>query len=322
MVQDATCVARSLEQQTHLECIPHNYLAYGVPIRSDFPDPFSGQTVYSKPTIIITRGTAPLVPALPKRRTDAWFYHDILPNGSTYLCWPELFEFLVSANGREVVGRELTDVSKEVFSTYLLGQVLSFSLVKMGLDALHASAVVVNGRCVGLLGDSGLGKSTLLAIFLQNGHKQLTDDLLLIRPKRDLLMAYPGPPRIKLLPDSAALINGPEMGVEMNPRVAKKVIPICGNQFQKSPVPLQALYILEQTPISSRTKISKEARGKGLLELIRHSFNLAVRDSERLELQFRWAARIASTVPIKRVAYPRSFDKLSEVQAAILADLA
>jgi hypothetical protein len=298
----------------------YDYSIYGISLRSQFlianaNTPPKSQT----PQIVVTKGITPL--ATGEFDSEAWFIQKILPDGSVYLRWSRLFEFLIAANGHRISGRALEDSSPEVFSTYLLGQVLSFALVKQGLESLHASATVVDGGSVGFLGDCGHGKSTLLASFLNTGHKQLTDDLLLDRRNRGLLMSYPGPRRIKLLPESVFLMNGKSDGVAMNPLVAKMIIPVSPTNFQRTPVPLKALYVLATSTGSERIKITDISNAKALLALIKNSFNAALNDSARLERQFQWATEIVSSIPVRRISYPRSFEALPAVRDAILTDL-
>lgn len=102
----------------------------------------------------------------PSRR---WFYCRRLPSGSTYLRWTGLFEFLVSADGRDIQFHRLPRATPESLSAYLLGQVLSFSLLAFGEEPLHGTVVVVDGEAIGFLGDCGYGKSTLGAAFLRLG---------------------------------------------------------------------------------------------------------------------------------------------------------
>src|SRR5258708_2983594 len=71
-----------------------------------------------------------------------------LPDGTRYLRWARLFEFIVSPDGRHVWYRGLEDASLESFNTYLLGAVLSFSLLALGIEPLHGSAAVIDGHAV------------------------------------------------------------------------------------------------------------------------------------------------------------------------------
>ena len=294
-----------------------DYSIYGISIRSHFPIAHCDAVARPRaPRVIIAKSRVPL--AAGEWGPEPWFTQKLLPDGSVYLRWSGLFEFLISANGRRISSRELKDSTPEAFSTYLLGQVLSFGLVKQGLESLHASAIVVDGGSIGFLGDCGQGKSTLLASFLQEGLKQLTDDLLLVRRKRDLIISYPGPLRIKLLPASAFLLGKQAQGVAMNPLVPKMVIPVAAKKFQRTPVPLKALYLLAQGGSSQRIRITAIPHAKALLGLVTNSFNISLKDPPRLERQFRWATEIVSSIPVRQISYPRNYDALPAVRAAIL----
>jgi hypothetical protein len=85
----------------------------------------------------------------------------------------------------------------------MLGQALSFALVKQHLEPLHATVVEIEGEGVAFLGGSAFGKSTIAASFLSAGHRLLTDDLLVLQERAGTIWAYPGPPRIKVFPDVA-----------------------------------------------------------------------------------------------------------------------
>jgi hypothetical protein len=295
-----------------------DYSVYGVSLRSQFVLPqFRATQEKRLPLIVISKSKS----RLSSRSDDSspWFFQENLDDGSIYLRWSSLFEFVVSADGHKIIARPLEKSSAEAFSTYLLGQVLSFALVKRGLESLHSSAAVVDGGCVGFLGDCGQGKSTLLASFVAAGYKQLTDDLLVLKPNASSVVAFPGPPRIKLMPNSAHLLGAD--GPSMNDLVQKKVISLGGMQVQQSPVRLRALYLLAQASNSEETKIAVLNGRKALLALVKNSFNVMINDRDRLKQQFAWAAAIASTVPVRTISYPRNLQLLPQVRAAILKDI-
>src|SRR5207244_7843154 len=128
---------------------------------------------------------------------DDWFAYRRLGDGAEYVRWRGLFEFLVAADGGRIVCHPLAGATDDVLHTYLLGQVLSFALLKQGIEPLHATVVVVGGGAVGFLGDCGYGKSTTAAAFLQAGHRLLTDDQLVVSASGTGVLAHPGPSRIK-----------------------------------------------------------------------------------------------------------------------------
>jgi hypothetical protein len=254
-----------------------------------------------------------------------WFRRLGLADGSTYLRWSGLFEFLISPDGRRIVGRALEASNREIFHTYLLGQVLSFALLRRGIEPLHATAVVVDGRAVAFLGDSGYGKSSLAAAFVRAGYPLLTDDLLVLHETDDSYTAHPGPPRLKLFPAVAQRLLGDSVrGTRMNPLTNKLIIPLPRRSAHLGPAPLHAVYVLNAPSRRSPTRrvtIRAMAQRRAFVALLANTFNNVVTEPERLRRHFRLATRLAADLRIKSLSYPRDLDRVSEVREAVCADL-
>jgi hypothetical protein len=253
-----------------------------------------------------------------------WFNHARLPDGSEYLRWSGLFEFLVAADGRRIDCRPLARAAREPFQTYLLSQVLSFALLKQGIEPLHATTVVRDGQAIGFVGDCGAGKSTLGAAFLAAGHALLTDDLLVLKADGKRFLAYPGPPRVKLFPETAERLLGKyARGTPMNTLTPKLIIPLDG-QAASQPAILKALYLLPAPTGRQPRSITLRPLSprRAFLELLRNTFNAIVVDAPRLERQLDQTARLVTRVPIKSLSYPRSLALLPAVRDAIESDLA
>lgn len=253
----------------------------------------------------------------------AWFRYLQLPDGRTYLRWRKLFECLLSTDGRWIISQPLSDVSLETIQTYLLGQVLSFALLRLGVESLHATTVVMHDKAVAFVGDCGYGKSTLAAACLAQGHRLLTDDLLVLRHADGCNLAFPGLPRIKLMPGIARRLLGATVrGFPMNPFTSKLVIPLQARQFARSPVPLHTVYIVHppRRRTSSRVVIRRLSGRQAWYELTKGTFNPVARDPARLKTQFAWAGRLAERIPVKSLSYPRSLRALPEVVRAVAAD--
>ena len=254
-----------------------------------------------------------------------WFHHVRLRDGCTYLRWSGLFEFLISADGRQIACRPLNGVFLEAFHTYLISQVLSFALVKQGIEPLHATVVVVNEQAVAFLGDCGYGKSSLAAAFLQAGHPLLTDDLLVVKEATHGFSAYPGPPRIKLFPEIAKRLLGERInGTPMNNLTPKLIIPLDPHQSYRAPAPLTAIYVLRPPAAGSRSQrvtIRYLSQQRAFVELVRNTFNTVITDPGRLKHQFALATQVASNVPTQLLSYPRTLASLPSVREAILSDL-
>jgi hypothetical protein len=266
----------------------------------------------------------PVAAAAARSPSASGFDWSPLPGGAVYLSWSGLFDFIVSPDGRQVLGRPLASSSVEAFQAYLLSQVLSFSLLKRGIEPVHATVVVVEGNAVGFLGDSGAGKSSLAAAFLEAGHRLLTDDLLVLRSEKESVLAYPGPTRMKLFPEAALLLLGETAGTPMNDRTSKLILPLQPDRFQRSRVPLGALYVLLRSPTPADRadiKIHTLSKRRAFVELTKNTFNPLVTDRDRLRGQFATAAEVSNRVHIAGLSFPRSFSSLPSVRDAILADL-
>lgn len=259
-------------------------------------------------------------------RAGMWFWCGRLPDGSTYLRWAGLFEFLVSRDARQILYRALERATPESFNVYLLGQVLSFSLLAFGIEPLHGTVVSVNGEAIAFVGDCGYGKSTLAAAFLDHGFRIVTDDVIALVETRSGWTVQPGLPRIKLFPSIARRAFGADHGgTPMNQGTSKLVVRLADEHALDRPARLKAIYVLSD-PRSRRTdgarpRIDRLAGTEAFLEVIRASFNLLVYERARLANQFAFATRLVRTVPVNRLTYPRRLSQLAAVRDAVLADL-
>ncbi len=250
-----------------------------------------------------------------------WFECRSLGDGATYLRWSGLFEFLISPDARTIDYRPLGTAPDESLTTYLLGQVLSFSLLSRGTEPLHATAVIVDGEAVAFLGDCGYGKSTLGAAFLARGFPILTDDVLALEARNGRWFAHAGPPRLKLFPSVARKLLARRDGVPLNTGTSKLVLPLTGKDAGRRAMPLKALYVLPG-PGERHAQIGITAlEGQtAFLEIIRAAFNLIRMDRTRLANQFAVTSRLVADVPIRRLAFPRGLPRLGAVCEAVIAD--
>ena len=309
----------------------HKYYLYGLCLRSHWRLPYSERPASYGAEVSLVHATCRSLPTPGNRSRRQTGQPNglndlLLDDGRTYLRWPRRFEFVVSADGRTIAGRPLQRTSGEIFHTYLLNQALSFALVKQGFDPLHATVVVVGGAAIALLGDSGYGKSTLAASFLEAGHSVLTDDLLVLSQHGRDFLAHPGPPRMKLFPDAVAGLGlHAAAGTPISRSTAKLLIPLDDRQVTRSPVRLRRMYVLPSPPSQVRRRrvtIRRLTRRAACVELFRGVFNTSVADSGRLARQFDLAAKVSMAVPVCRINYPRSLRLLPAIRDAIISDLA
>jgi len=262
--------------------------------------------------------------AAADRRQPGWFCARRLAGGGVYLRWRGLFEFLVSPEGRRILYRRLEHATAGSFDVYLIGQVLSCSLVALGVEPLHGTASVIDGEAVVFLGDCGAGKSTLGAALLSRGFPVLTDDVVALKRRLGRWLVQPGIPRIKLFPSVASKLLGSRAeGVPMHHQTPKLVLPLGTGQALGRPVPLRAIYVLSR-PVgdarSCRARVEPLLGREAFLGVIRGLFNLIALDRERSANQFALAARLVNDVAVRRLIYPRRLSALSDVCDTLLAD--
>jgi hypothetical protein len=307
----------------------HRYGVYGIDIVSDRPLAMPAYSHDPLGRVECVRGAAAVFDAARQttaleRAPDAWHQYAALGDGSTYVRWQGVGEFLVAANGRRITSRPAADGSRESFQVYMLGQALSFALVKQRFEPLHATAIVVDGHAIAFLGGSAFGKSTLAACFLAGGHRLLTDDLLILRSCAEGIVAYPGPPRIKLFPQIArTFLSGAASGVAMNAGTEKRILALDETQACARPVRLAAIFSLavpRESCRSNRPTIEPMSPREAFVELVGSSFNRRLAGAQRMARQFAAMAPIADAVPFKKLTYPRRIDLLTDVRAMVLAD--
>jgi hypothetical protein len=308
----------------------YRYSVYGIGVASDAPLALPAcMTDRLGEVECVTAPAAGRLAELPEVEPPphprAWYHHASLPDGSTYVRWDGIGEFVVAADGQRITHRQLNAASFESFQVYMLGQALSFALVKQCFEPLHATAVVVDGRAVAFLGDNAFGKSSLAACFLEAGHQLLTDDLLVVRPGPDGVVAYPGPPRIKLFRAVARRFLG-DAGHHggMNAETDKLIVPIEGERRCSRPVRLKAIYTLAAPRDACRrsdVSIEPLSAREVFVELIKGTFNRRLVSRQRLARQFSFVGALSERVPMRKLMHPRALDRLPEVRSMLVADL-
>jgi hypothetical protein len=304
----------------------HRYSVYGVEVTSAWPLPLPSplDRTASVAEVDFVEGTDEDfsdvdVPADPER---PWFQSHIFPDGSTNIRWSGHYEYRIRADGSRVACRPLNGSDRAVLQHFLFGQALSFALVQQGIEPLHAAVVQVEDVAVAFLGDCTFGKSTLLAAFLQAGHRVLTDDLLVVGRRQGVPVALPGSGRIKLMPDSASAFFGdPAQGRQLNPRTTKRSFPIERSRVQHGGLPLRHVFAL-QTPEERNGATSIEilplSRAAMVQELLKNSFNIENLDRARLVRQFSFVTQLVSDLDVSRLRYPAGLHQLPAVRNRIL----
>lgn len=239
------------------------------------------------------------------------------------LRFPELADYQVSADGCEVACVPAPDVSAATTEHLYLNQVLPLALSKLGKLVFHASAVDTPAGAVAFLAQSGRGKSTLAASFAVNGHGFLTDDGLLLEPTDADYLVEPSHPSIRLWDDSHGVLVGEAAALAPAVDYTSKARLLAGDglAYCKAARPLAAAYFLGEGAADD-IAIKPLSQTEALIEWAKHSFLLDIEDRSLIGRHFDRIAALANRLPCFSLDYPRRYEDLARVRAAIVAHAA
>lgn len=291
------------------------YLAHGLTIRSDLPLPELISTGSETRTVDVEIRLAPVPEAGSNTSEDLGIYKG--PTGSCIYSSPG-GRFRIK-EGREIVVDPAPGVGDEELHSFLLGPTMAILLHQRGLLVLHASAVAIHGSAVGILGEPGQGKSTLVAELHRRGHVVVTDDLMAIETETDPFTISPGFPQIRLWPDTIAFLGeAPEDLRPVGPCLEKRVREV-RNGFPDSPLPLRRIYLLDQ---GGPREIAPLRPSEACIELVRHTYPAARLDTDDTATRhFRQCAAVAKNVGVSRLYRPAGLTAMSALAEAVEEDL-
>jgi hypothetical protein len=187
-----------------------------------------------------------------------------------------------------------------LWQRYLTGQVLPFASLLRGFEVFHAGAVAHAGSLVALMGDSGMGKSTLTANLHLMGLDAFTDDVLAIERRGRRVVGHPGLATLKLRPAARSLVpDHARLGPPAFAGQDELRFPVVGAE---SPLPLRVVYLLE--PAAGNQPSIVEHPAAEATPLLASTFNLVVDSPERLMNQLDVCAGIAHSCTLFTLAVP------------------
>lgn len=234
-------------------------------------------------------------------------------------------EFVIDGTASRIFGVSRTDLTLDDLLVYLQGPILGFVQRLRGVLCLHASAAVVNGTALAVVGEGGMGKSTSAAVFARLGLPVLTDDVLALRDEGKQFFVQPGLPRVLLWPPSVAALWG---DAEALPRIVgtweKRYLALGQGKyrFAAEAVPLGALYVLRERSTDLRVpEIAPIAGADALVALVANTYSNDLIDMQLRSQEFKVLGRVASHVPVRAVRAPNDRRAIEQVCAAMIDDL-
>ena len=176
---------------------------------------------------------------------------------------------------------------------FLVGRVLPWAAVVRGLEPLHASAVVIDGHAVALVGQTGAGKTSLAVQLVARGAGFMSDDVLSLDEHAGVLRAHPGAALAAVRREERAAVPRSTW------RRVGKTVGHSGKTYIEltrvaGPAPLGAIYFLNSDAGPALEPIERPDPRL----LLGSTFVRGVQTPERLLRQLDVCATIARSVPL------------------------
>lgn len=183
----------------------------------------------------------------------------------------------------------------------VIGNVLASVLTLSGEAVLHASAVEVNGSALAFLGNSGMGKSSLAALFCTHGARFITDDLLRLQSDGSGWRCFPGTGQLRLRRNAAILAEhfpANLLGATADDRIAV--------EMSDHPIlpPLTALVIPLISHECSALKVERVPTNKSLIYLMGYARLAETAQKEPRQRRLDFLGRVAANVPLYEASIP------------------
>lgn len=209
------------------------------------------------------------VGAAPERLPDLTVDRPLLQvagDGTCRFAMPGVAVYLIDPAGTRVTIDPALPLDASDIRVFLLGTVFAVLCYRRGLLPLHASCVRIGNAAVALAGQSGVGKSTLAALFIRRGHQVLADDVTVVDAAAPggprVLPAFP---RLKLWDDAIKKIDIPTDRLERTrPGLEKFSVPIT-ESYCLEPLPLAAVMHLDDREPGAPRRL----RGAAAVERLR-----------------------------------------------------
>jgi hypothetical protein len=203
----------------------------------------------------------------------------------------------------------------------LLGPALGLLCYLRGILPLHACSVRIGKRTVAIAGRSGAGKSMLATALMRRNHALVTDDICAVTWHCGRPMVLPSFPALKLPPDGVRTF-----GFDLNSPVqvwldANKFLLPAVDGFDPAPLPLDAVYLLEDAPEGSDDSIIPVHGADAFERLSAMCYRAEMGRLLYLpSALFSMAARLAGQVAVRRLPRRTGFARLAELARLIEAD--
>lgn len=180
---------------------------HGLRVRSELPlvapvlaaRPFDVEVRWGAPEQIFDEAPDGRVIAA-RRHTPTSGYALVETPGGYVARFYGICDFRMNRDRTHLVVHADPRASAQLAGVLLAGNIAAVLLGLAGHASLHASAVVLDGMAIAFVGDTGMGKSTLAALFCAEGATLLADDVLRVETVGESCRCFHGTTELRLRP--------------------------------------------------------------------------------------------------------------------------
>lgn len=201
---------------------------------------------------------------------------------------------------------------------FLVGPAIAGVLYQRGLFLLHGAVVQIHDQTVLFLGDTGAGKSTLAASFLEAGYDVLSDDIAALETSSGKLVVRPSYPALKLDPDGPIPPPGHDASWT-TPDINKRFYRL-DSGFHQHPEQVDIAYVLTEGETLTSDPVSTR---DSFREFLAHSYRYyLVTELGATKRHFEQCARVSRQLELRRLARPFRESAIPELVDFVPNDLA
>lgn len=225
--------------------------------------------------------------------------------------------------GNEIVVQPAPGSLESDVRVFLLGSCFGALLHQRGVLVLHASGIGNEKGAFLFVGQSGIGKSTLLGELLRRGHRMLVDDVCAAVPDATgYPVIQPAYPRTRMWADTASKLKVETTRLDRTRPNMEKYERQVPDQFWDQSAPLRCIYHLTSSnsdELSLNPLVRVRAFGVVLDNTYRHIF---LDGLEMRKPHFDLVSSVASRVGVKQIVRPSGAFLLKELADLIEQDIA
>jgi hypothetical protein len=241
-------------------------------------------------------------------KEDAWFA----------MYWPGLCTYRFAANVPHITAFPERGAAPAVVYDIYRRSVLPMAMQALDREALHASAIQVDGRVIAFAAVSQTGKSTVAYGLSRRGYEQWADDGVVFELVGGQAMAVPLPFDVRLRPESSRMFG------------------LDGSRFQqfssmdadrcaeRNPTALGAVCVLSrsaQSSTGSPVAIERLAPAQAFAAVLAHAHEFDPSNLDRRSRMLRTYLELLDAVPVYQVRFRPGAEYFPHVLDALVAGL-